>query len=249
MIEKIISILKEVRGKTQQLLFRRARNSLIGDTSSSDRTVLEKVSRQEQSNFWKDYRSLFRHWESIRHRENMPEVLDENFFLLDWHLNQLTAEMPRHTFTLLNENGFIRLNWWVVSDEDKIIATTQELYSQGLHGDFRGKGAETFQQLEMLLQLLSTLTGYTIHDYVNLNVGSERLISQLQGYEYVSQKNTPQLQSANHLNLRRFEHLIESFQNTVKQVRVKIYGLSKVLCWFLSLFRCQKVSYQYAAFC
>jgi hypothetical protein len=75
----------------------------------------------------------------------------------------------------------------------------------------------------MLLQLLSTLTGYIIHNYVDLNVGSERLISQLQGYEYVSQKNTPQLQSANHLNLRRFEHLIESFQNTVKQIRFKIY--------------------------
>jgi hypothetical protein len=134
MIEKFTRILKEVGRKAQQL-FRRARNSLIGDTSSSDRTVLEKVSRQEQSDFCKDYGLLFRQWESIRHRDNMPEVLDENFFLLDWHLNQMTAEVPRHTFTLLNENGFIRLNWWVVSDEDKIIAATQELYSQGLQGD------------------------------------------------------------------------------------------------------------------
>lgn len=129
------------------------------------------------------YYNIHYRWTNSRLSDFIPEILDENFALVEWgRPGNNDPSAPECYFRFLSNYGAFRLNFWITNKDTKTIIAQVDLYTQGQDGTIRSKGKQGITDLQKIIQRISDSTGFTIVDIATPNAGSSHLITEDDDY-------------------------------------------------------------------
>lgn len=147
----------------------------------------ESLTAHDKESYAKHHQEYLGYWLARKGEYKYANELDNDFKLVQWSREGLKSiDLPNVQLAYLSDFGFIRLNLWTVNRVKSVLTFSGEIYSMGANQKTKGKGRQTVNSLNKILQSISDSTGYRVYYVASPNLKSAHLFPRRDGYSSFS---------------------------------------------------------------